>query len=142
MKARNSQSSNSGAEDLEVHEHEITNPELEARPVTLRVSIAILSISFLYTISLAVFLLTAPLLSIINQDLGPDPNYTWIASAWTLGTGVGLITTGSLSDILGRRWFMIGFGVLGIIGSIIALVAKNVSTSKLQMLRRRLTFEF
>lgn len=35
---------------------------------------------------------------------------------------------GRLSDIFGRRWFMIGGGVLGIIGSLMNPTAKDINT--------------
>ncbi|KAJ4301116.1 hypothetical protein N0V90_003206 [Kalmusia sp. IMI 367209] len=74
------------------------------------------------------YVLPANTITIINADLGPDPNYALIPVVKTLCGGVGLIMVGRLSDIFGRRWFMIGGGVLGIIGSIINATAKDINT--------------
>ncbi|OAG00721.1 siderophore iron transporter [Paraphaeosphaeria sporulosa] len=74
------------------------------------------------------YVLPANTITIINADLGPDPNYALIPVVKTLCGGVGLIMVGRLSDIFGRRWFMIGGGVLGIIGSLINATAKDINT--------------
>lgn len=77
---------------------------------------------------MAGYVLPANTITIINADLGPDPNYALIPVVKTLCGGVGLIMVGRLSDIFGRRWFMIGGGVLGIIGSLINATAKDINT--------------
>jgi MFS family permease len=73
------------------------------------------------------YVLPANTITIINADLGADPNYALIPVVKTLCGGVGLIMVGRLSDIFGRRWFMIGGGVLGIIGSLINATAKDIN---------------
>lgn len=47
------------------------------------------------------YVLPANTITIINADLGPDPNYALIPIVKTLCGGVGLILVGRLSDILG-----------------------------------------
>lgn len=74
------------------------------------------------------YVLPANTITIINADLGPDPNYALIPVVKTLCGGVGLIMVGRLSDIFGRRWFMIGGGILGIIGSLMNATAKDINT--------------
>jgi len=37
------------------------------------------------------FALAAPLLGIINEDIGPDPNYVWVALVYTLTLAVGQV---------------------------------------------------
>jgi MFS family permease len=49
----------------------------------------------------------APLLGIINNDIGPDPNYVWIALVYILTLAIGQVLVGRLSDLFGRRWFFI-----------------------------------
>jgi MFS family permease len=44
------------------------------------------------------FALAAPLLGVINDDIGPDPNYVWIALVYTLTLAIGLVLVGRLSD--------------------------------------------
>ncbi|KIW82954.1 hypothetical protein Z517_02197 [Fonsecaea pedrosoi CBS 271.37] len=47
---------------------------------------------------------------------------------WTMGTAVGYILVGYLSDILGRRWTMIVFNTFGLIGGIVACTANTLDT--------------
>ncbi|KAF9886953.1 hypothetical protein FE257_010694 [Aspergillus nanangensis] len=89
---------------------------------------AVGSCIFLYSISLAAYMCLVSLTSIINADVGPDESYTWIAPAWTVAAGTGMVVAGALSDVLGRRWFCIGTGLTGILAAIIGGVAPNVPT--------------
>lgn len=66
------------------------------------------------------WLLAANSLEEINEDLGPSPNYLWMPLANTIGSAVGMILFGRLSDIFGRRWFMIASNVLVLVGSLVA----------------------
>ncbi|KAF2821735.1 MFS general substrate transporter, partial [Ophiobolus disseminans] len=74
------------------------------------------------------YVLPANTIGIINASVGPDPNYVLIPITKTLCTGFGLTLVGRLSDIFGRRWFMIGGCSLAILGSIINATAKNIPT--------------
>ncbi|KAF2713313.1 fungal trichothecene efflux pump [Pleomassaria siparia CBS 279.74] len=74
------------------------------------------------------YVLPANTIGIINADVGPDPNYVLIPTVKTLCTGVGLTLVGRLSDIFGRRWFMIVGCSLGILGSIINATAHDIPT--------------
>ncbi|KAJ5668718.1 hypothetical protein N7462_009788 [Penicillium macrosclerotiorum] len=67
-------------------------------------------------------------LSAINADLGPDPSYSMISTVFTLISGVSILLVGRLGDIFGRRYFLIGGQVLGLIGAIVCATAKNVPT--------------
>ncbi|MCJ1372698.1 hypothetical protein MMC20_003923 [Loxospora ochrophaea] len=67
-------------------------------------------------------------LSLINQDLGDSPNITWVAVVWTLSNAIAYTLVGRLSDIFGRRYFIIGTNVIGLIGCIIGATAKEVNT--------------
>lgn len=59
---------------------------------------------------------------------GPSPNIYLVSFTATLGGGVMLLIVGRLSDILGRRYFMIGCQSLALIGSIVSATAKSVNT--------------
>ncbi|KAF2474847.1 fungal trichothecene efflux pump [Lindgomyces ingoldianus] len=74
------------------------------------------------------YILPANTITLINADIGPDPNYALIPIVKSLCGGVGLLLVGRLSDIFGRRWFMIAGAVMGIVGSIICGTAKNIDT--------------
>ena len=74
------------------------------------------------------YIMTFNLLSIINQDLGPDPNYVWIATGYTLAGTTAAMLWGRLSDVFGRRWFFIGGNGLALLGSILGAAAPNIVT--------------
>lgn len=74
------------------------------------------------------FVLPANTLLVMNEDLGPDPNYILIVTAFTLVSGVGLLLVGRLGDIIGRRYFLIGGQTIGFIGAIIGATAQNIPT--------------
>lgn len=72
------------------------------------------------------FALAAPLLTVINADIGPDPNYVWVALVYTLTLAIGQVLVGRLSDLFGRRWFFIVGSALALLGCIISAVATNI----------------
>jgi hypothetical protein len=47
------------------------------------------------------FALAAPELGVINADIGPDANITWVSLVYTLTLAVGLLLVGRLSDLFG-----------------------------------------
>jgi MFS family permease len=61
----------------------------------------------------------APLLAVVNRDLGPDPNYVWIGLVNTLMLACGCIIVGRLSGLCGRRYIFAGGSCLGLIGAIV-----------------------
>jgi MFS family permease len=72
------------------------------------------------------FALIAPILSIVNEDIGPDPSIIWVALVYSIGQGIGLALIGRLSDLFGRRYFLIFASALGLIGCIICATARSV----------------
>ncbi|OBT54401.1 hypothetical protein VE04_10332 [Pseudogymnoascus sp. 24MN13] len=73
------------------------------------------------------FALAAPLLGVINADIGPSPNITWVALTYTLTLAVGLLIAGRVPDIFGRRWFFIGGQALALVGCIVSARAQSVN---------------
>jgi MFS family permease len=69
----------------------------------------------------------APVLAIINADIGPDSRYVWISLVYTVVLSVMGLIVGRLSDIFGRRYFMVGGAVLAVIGCLICATAKSVT---------------
>ena len=65
-------------------------------------------------------------LLLINADIGPSVNISWAATGWTLGSSVGFLLFGRLTDIFGRKWGVLGCQILALIGVIVAATAKNV----------------
>jgi MFS family permease len=64
---------------------------------------------------------------LINGDIGPSENISWVATVWTLGTAVGFLLVGRLSDIFGRKWMVMGTSTLGLIGNIMGCTATSVN---------------
>ena len=74
------------------------------------------------------YAVAAPILGIINADIGPDQNYVWVALVYSLTLAIGLTFVGRLSDIFGRRWFFIGGAFVAMIGAIVAGTAQSIPT--------------
>jgi len=74
------------------------------------------------------FNLIAPILGDINAELGPSPDILWVALVYTLGLAVGLGLMGRVTDVFGRRWFMVGGNLLGTVGAVVCSRAQNVPT--------------
>ncbi len=72
------------------------------------------------------FSFIAPLLAIVNDDLGPSEDINWVALTYTLTGAVGLMIVGRLTDIFGRRWFFVVGSALALIGSIVCAVPPNI----------------
>ncbi|KAF1986553.1 MFS general substrate transporter, partial [Aulographum hederae CBS 113979] len=58
--------------------------------------------------------------------IGPTTYYNWMVSANTITTAVSLPLAGGLSDIFGRRWFLIVGNCFSLVGAIVSLAAQNV----------------
>ncbi|KAF9768778.1 hypothetical protein IL306_013874 [Fusarium sp. DS 682] len=65
-------------------------------------------------------------LALINADIGPSTHITWVATIWTMGSSIGFLIVGRLSDLYGRKWMVMSTTVLGLIGCIIGGTARNV----------------
>jgi len=52
------------------------------------------------------FGLAAPALSLINADIGPDPNINWVSFVYTLTLSISLLLVGRLSDLFGYDCFL------------------------------------
>jgi MFS family permease len=72
------------------------------------------------------FAVAAPILGLINKDIGPDPNYFWVALIYSLTLAVGFTFVGRLSDIFRRRWFFIGGALVALIGAVVCATAKSI----------------
>ncbi|KFY03644.1 hypothetical protein O988_01318 [Pseudogymnoascus sp. VKM F-3808] len=66
----------------------------------------------------------------INADIGSESqsNGALFSVMQTIGTTLGYMFVGRLSEIYGRRWVMIAFTLFGLVGSIIAGTAQNLNT--------------
>ena len=67
-------------------------------------------------------------ISIIDADIGPSPNYVLFSTVWTVSQACAILMMGRLTDIFGRRYFVVGTNILGVLGGIIACTAKSMET--------------
>ena len=65
---------------------------------------------------------------LINEDIGPSKDLNWVATIWTIGSAIGFLLVGRLSDIFGRKWMVMGTNILGLAGCIVGGTAKNIDT--------------
>ncbi|ROT42671.1 MFS general substrate transporter [Sodiomyces alkalinus F11] len=72
-------------------------------------------------------LIPATTLSWINAELGPDPNSTWITLNWTFGASLIVSIGGRLSDIFGRRYFMMTGALISIAGCLVGANGKSIN---------------
>ncbi|KAK7430669.1 hypothetical protein QQZ08_002713 [Neonectria magnoliae] len=72
------------------------------------------------------WVLPANTLALINQDIGPSKNINWVATMWTMGSSIGFLLFGRLSDMYGRKYMVLGCTVLGLVGCIIGSCAQSV----------------
>ena len=71
-------------------------------------------------------LVPASAVSYINADLGPSQNYPWINVTWSLGAAILVSVAGRLSDIFGRRYFMLCGASISFIGTIVGATGQNI----------------
>lgn len=72
-------------------------------------------------------LIPASTLTMINAELGPDPNSTWITLNWSFGASMVVSIGGRLSDIFGRRYFMITGAIISICGALVGANATSIN---------------
>ncbi|KXJ94799.1 fungal trichothecene efflux pump [Microdochium bolleyi] len=72
-------------------------------------------------------LIPATTLPTINAELGPDPNSTWITLTWTLGASILVSIGGRLSDIFGRRYFMMTGALISICGCLVGANGRSIN---------------
>jgi MFS family permease len=66
------------------------------------------------------------ILSVINADIGPSPNIYLVSLMYTLFAGVLNLFFARISDILGRRYFLVGGQLFGTVGSIVCATGNTV----------------
>jgi MFS family permease len=71
-------------------------------------------------------LIPANAVSHINAELGPSPSYPWINVTWSLGAAILVSVSGRLSDIFGRRYFMLCGSFISFIGTIVGATGRNI----------------
>lgn len=72
-------------------------------------------------------LIPSTTLPYINAELGPDPNHVWVSITWTLGASILVSIGGRLSDIFGRRYFMMTGALISILGTIVGATGQSIN---------------
>ena len=62
----------------------------------------------------------------IITDLGGFTQYTWVVTAYMISATVTVLIAGKLSDIYGRKWFLVGGIVIFLAGSAMCGVSQNM----------------
>ncbi|CAK7231301.1 hypothetical protein SBRCBS47491_007883 [Sporothrix bragantina] len=73
------------------------------------------------------WVMPANILGVINADIGPSANVTWVAISYTLCYSVSATLVGRLSDIFGRRWFFVLGNLFAVVASILGATAHSIS---------------
>ncbi|KIH93737.1 hypothetical protein SPBR_04155 [Sporothrix brasiliensis 5110] len=87
---------------------------------------SMLAIGLSFCCGVGGFSLIAPVLGIVNADIGPDPNLTWVSMSYLLTSSIGLIVVGRVTDIFGRRWWFVGGNAMGTLGAIVCAAAPTI----------------
>lgn len=73
------------------------------------------------------YVLPTSALTEINEDLGPSPNYSLISTVQTVTSGCLLALVGRLGDICGRRYFLIGGQIFGLLAGVIGATTHSIN---------------
>lgn len=87
---------------------------------------SMLGIGLSLSAGVAGFAIVAPVLGAINADIGPSKNLVWVSLGYLLTTSIFQVIVGRLTDIFGRRWFMIFGNALATVGAIVCAVAPHI----------------
>ncbi|KAK1762784.1 trichothecene efflux pump [Phialemonium atrogriseum] len=90
--------------------------------------LAMASFQLGYMSDVFVVSMVASTLTAINDDIGPDSSYTWMVTALVLGGAVFSPAIGRVSDIFGRRNFLLIGNVIAAVGCAVAATAHSVKT--------------
>ncbi|OAG42681.1 hypothetical protein AYO21_02964 [Fonsecaea monophora] len=103
-------------------------PQEQAPLTRARTIMALIALSITYEACLFAFIVPTSVLLTINADIGPSNNIGWVATAWQLANAVLQAIAGRLSDIFGRRKFLIFGNLVALVGTIVASRAQSVGT--------------
>ncbi|KAF7561424.1 hypothetical protein G7046_g2702 [Stylonectria norvegica] len=73
------------------------------------------------------WVLPANTLSLINADIGPSIDINWVATIWTMGSSIGFLIVGRLSDLYGRKGMVMVTSALGLVGCILGGTSHSVA---------------
>lgn len=94
--------------------------------LTKEIILAYIALCFQINAYIMTMLIPAAMVSTINTDLGPSNNYVWITLSWPLGASVFVSIGGRLTDIFGRRPFMLTGAVISLVGTLVGANAHSI----------------
>ena len=102
-------------------------PAFDSDKMSLQAFLAILALSTQFISYLNTLLMPSTVLSYIVADLGDDPNYPWITVSWNVCAAVLVTVGGRLSDIFGRRYFLIFASISALCGAVVGATGKSIN---------------
>ena len=102
-------------------------PDSQDDRMTIQAFLAIVALASQFIAYINTLLMPSTILSYIVADLGADPNYTWITVSWNVCAAVLVTVGGRLSDIFGRRWFLIGASVVALCGAVVGATGTSIN---------------
>ncbi|KAB5539473.1 fungal trichothecene efflux pump [Coniochaeta sp. 2T2.1] len=129
---RSSLDEKANIENIEAKEHNFSSDTEAALPeedgkITFKTKMAVLALILMYESYLFTLLMPAAVLTYINADLGPDSRYPWITICWNLGASIIVTIGGRLSDIAGRRWFLLFGACSAAVGAIVGATGQSIN---------------
>ncbi|KAB5585205.1 fungal trichothecene efflux pump [Coniochaeta sp. 2T2.1] len=122
--------SNNEKGDLQYVENDVTVPPLTGHPddgkLTKETILAYIAMCGQINAYIMSMLIPATSLPYINAELGPNSDSTWITICWTLGASILVSIGGRLSDIFGRRYFMMTGALISIVGCLVGANGKSI----------------
>lgn len=119
--------------DVEVHEQRYENVDVAPLAedagdgkLTKEIILAYFALCCQINAYIMTLLVPGAMLTAINAELGPNNNYTWITLCWPLGASVFVSIGGRLTDIFGRRYFMITGALISIAGTLVGANGKSI----------------
>jgi len=96
---------------------------------TFGMFLACLSLLTGYMAAVFCIQMVSAILTTINADIGPSTSFSWLATAQIVPVGVFGPLVGRLSDIYGRRKFLIIGNILGLIGCVMSATAQHINVA-------------
>ncbi|OBU00189.1 hypothetical protein VE01_01764 [Pseudogymnoascus verrucosus] len=102
--------------------------EDEIKPrLTWQMALAFIALTMQFNAYILTLLIPSTTLAEINRSIGPSLNYSWVTISWTLAASITVSVSGRLSDIFGRRYFMLGGACIALVGCIVGATGQNIN---------------
>ncbi|KIV91461.1 hypothetical protein PV10_05997 [Exophiala mesophila] len=101
------------------------NAPVPEQRMTIQNFFAFLSLAMTPSPPVIVLVLIATILVQVASDVGYHINYSWIASAWSIGASMAFTIAGNISDIFGRRYTILFGQSIAFVGLIIGAAANS-----------------